>query len=102
MERKHAAMTLLYCKQCDEPIRFDDDHISERSGKKIPLDLDIDEPHNWPVWRGQQKQRRMSQRRYYSCRNGCGQFIYFEEKQRMENGKWIPLEKETGEPHRCQ
>jgi hypothetical protein len=36
MERKHAAMTLLYCKQCDEPIRFDDDHISERSGKKIP------------------------------------------------------------------
>jgi len=95
-------MTLLYCKQCDEPIRFDDDHISERSGKKIPLDLDIDEPHNCPVWRGQQKQRRMSQRRYYSCRNGCGQFIYFEEKQRMENGKWIPLEKETGEPHRCQ
>jgi hypothetical protein len=101
MEGKHAAMT-LYCKQCDEPIKFDDEHISERTGKKIPLDMDMDEPNNCPLWRSQQERMRMSQRCYYSCRNGYDQFIYFEENERTENGKWIPLEKETGEPHRCQ
>jgi hypothetical protein len=51
---------------------------------------------------GGQEQRRQTQRGYYSYRKGCGQFIYFDESQRTENGKWIPLEKETGEPHQCQ
>jgi hypothetical protein len=93
----------LYCKQCDEPIKFDDEQISERNGKKIPLNLETDQPHDCPVWRSQQQeQRRQTHRRYYSCRNGCVQFIYFDEKERTENGKWIPLEKETGEPHQCQ
>jgi hypothetical protein len=82
MEGKHAAVTLLYCKQCDEPIKFDDEHTSERTGKKIPLDIDTDEPHDCSVWRSQQEQMRQTQRRYYRCRKGCGQFIYFDENER--------------------
>ena len=39
-------MILLYCRYCDEEITFDDDHVSEYSGKKIPLDVDTMEPHD--------------------------------------------------------
>ena len=92
----------LYCNLCEEPIKFDDEYISERTGKKIPLDVDTDEPHDCPVWRSQKEQRRQSQRRYYSCRKGCGQFIYFDQNERSESGKYIPLDKETGESHQCQ
>jgi hypothetical protein len=35
----------LYCKYCDEEIVFDDDYVSEYSGKKIPLDAETYEPH---------------------------------------------------------
>jgi hypothetical protein len=38
MEEEHRQMTC--CDLCDEPITFDDEHISERTGKKIPLDID--------------------------------------------------------------
>ena len=31
--RNNEAMT-LYCNLCDEPIKFDDENISERTGKK--------------------------------------------------------------------
>ena len=54
--------SLLSCRQCGKPIKFDDKHISERSGKKIPLDLDTDEPHDCPVWKnGQQQQSQQQQ-----------------------------------------
>jgi hypothetical protein len=93
----------LYCNLCDEPIKFDDDHISERTGKRIPLDLDTDEPHDCAVWRSQQQeQRRQTQRRYYSCRKGCGQEIYFDANNKNQSGKWIPLDKDTGLPHQCE
>ncbi|MFL6425104.1 MAG: hypothetical protein ACJ71R_16140 [Nitrososphaeraceae archaeon] len=36
---------LLYCRYCDEEIVFDDDYVSEYSGKKIPLDTETYEPH---------------------------------------------------------
>jgi hypothetical protein len=38
----------VYCKYCDEEIVFDDDYISEYSGKKIPLDAETYEPHICP------------------------------------------------------
>jgi hypothetical protein len=47
----------LYCNLCDQPIRFDDEYVSERTGKKIPLDYDTEERHHCEVWRWQQKQR---------------------------------------------
>ena len=50
MEREYTArgeaQMTLYCNLCDEPIKFDDDHISEKTGKRIPLDVDTDEPMN--------------------------------------------------------
>jgi hypothetical protein len=39
----------LLCRLCGEPIKFDDKHISERTGKKIPLDVDTEEPHDCSV-----------------------------------------------------
>jgi hypothetical protein len=39
---------LLYCRYCDEEIVFDDDYVSEYSGKKIPLDAETYEPHICP------------------------------------------------------
>jgi hypothetical protein len=102
----------LSCKLCSKPIKFDDKHVSHRTGRKIPLDVDTEEPHDCPVWKGTQQyqpqpqqpqqQQPEKQRRYYQCNKGCGQFIYFHESQRTENGKWMPLEKKTGEPHLCQ
>lgn len=97
MEGKHAVMK-LHCNLCDEPIKFDGEHISERTGKKIPLDLETDEPHDCPVWRSEQHK----QRRYHSCRKGCGSEIYFDANNKTQSGKWIPLDKDTGQPHQCQ
>lgn len=31
------------CRRCNEPIYFDDKHVS-KTGKKIHIDLDTDEP----------------------------------------------------------
>jgi hypothetical protein len=74
-------------------IKFDGEHISERSGRRVPLDIDTNEPHDCPVRRSQQEQRMEIQKRYHNCRKGCGQFIYFDVKQRTKRGKWIPIEK---------
>ena len=36
------------------------------------------------------------------CIRGCGGKIYFDEDYKSESGKFIPLDAETREPHRCQ
>jgi len=41
----------LSCKLCGQPITFDNKHISQRTGKKIPLDVETNEPHNCPARR---------------------------------------------------
>jgi hypothetical protein len=79
-------MSSLSCRLCGQPITFDNKHISQRTGKKIPLDIETNEPHDCPVRRdqpqqqqGQQpyQQQQTQQRRYYykQCRKGCGQEI---------------------------
>jgi hypothetical protein len=45
---------------------------------------------------------RQKQRRYYQCNKGCGQEIYFDENNKSQSGKYIPLDKDTGLPHQCQ
>jgi hypothetical protein len=99
----------LLCRLCGERIKFDDKHISERTGKKIPLDVDTEEPHECPAWKEQQQQGQQSQqqqqpqqRRYYQCNKGCRQEIYFDANNKSQSGKWIPLDKDTGLPHQCQ
>ena len=88
-------MSSISCRQCGQQITFDNKHISQRTGKKIPLDIETNDPHNCPVWKDQPQQQSQQQgqqqiqRRYLQCNKGCGQFIYFHEGQHTENGKWI-------------
>jgi hypothetical protein len=105
-------MSSILCRQCNQPITSDNKHISQRTGKKIPLDIETNEPHDCPVRRdqpqqGQQQgqqseQPQQQQRRYYQCNKGCGQEIYFDANSKSQSGKWIPLSKDTGLPHQCQ
>ena len=105
-------MSSLVCRQCGQPITFDNRHISQRTGKKIPLDVETNEPHDCPVKRdqpqqqlqGQQSQQSYQQqeRRYHQCNKGCGQEIYFDANNKSQSGKYIPLDKQTGLPHQCQ
>jgi hypothetical protein len=105
-----------FCRLCGKPIKFDDKWVSERTGKKIPLDADTEEPHDCPVWKNrapgarleQQQQhsqhdsQEQKQRRYHQCNKGCGQEIYFDANNKSQSGKYIPLSKDTGLPHQCQ
>jgi phage terminase large subunit GpA-like protein len=90
----------LLCRLCGERIKFDDKHISGRTGKRIPLDVGTEEAHDCPARREQQQQQ-PEQRRYHQCNKGCGQEIYFDANNKSQSGKWIPLDKDTGEPHQC-
>jgi hypothetical protein len=95
----------LLCRLCGERIKFDDKHISERTGKRIPLDVDTEEPHNCTVWssNNQQQPQQQTEKRYHQCRKGCGQEIYFDANHsKSQSGKWIPLTRDTGLPHQCQ
>jgi hypothetical protein len=100
-----------FCRQCGKPIKFDDKWISERTGRKIPLDVDTEEPHDCPVRRSNSQQQQLQQiqqqqqqqeRRYLQCNKGCGNEIYFDANNKSQSGKFIPLDKETGLPHQCR
>ena len=93
----------ILCRQCNQPITFDNKHISQKTGKKIPLDVETNEPHDCPVRNNQQQQPGQSQqRRYHTCNKGCGQEIYFDANNKSQSGKWIPIDKQTELPHQCQ
>lgn len=81
------------CRLCGEPIHFDNNIVSERTGKKIPLEEGSDDPHRCAEWEAQH-------RRYYNCRD-CGAQIYFDDEHKSNSGKFIPLSKSTGGPHDC-
>jgi hypothetical protein len=107
----------LFCYLCGKPIKFDNEYINERTGKKTPLDAETNEPHNCPV-RSQQEQQQSQpsqlqqqqpsqqqeyqERRYHQCNKGCGREIYFDANSKSQSGKFIPLDKDTGLPHQCQ
>ena len=99
-------MSSILCIQCNQPITFDNKHISQKTGKKIPLDPGTNEPHDCPVRRDQppmqQQSQQQTQRRYPTCNRGCGQEIYFDANNKSQSGKFIPLDKDTGLPHQCQ
>ncbi len=50
-----------FCYLCGKPIKFDNEYINERTGKKIPLDAETNEPHNCPVRSLQQEQQQLQQ-----------------------------------------
>ena len=99
------------CKLCQAPIKFSKQHVSQRSGRMIPLDPLTELLHDCPVWNKEraynpsstqsQPQQRGQGWRYYPCRKGCGSMIYFDDTQKTEGGKWIPIDKQTEQPHDC-
>ena len=54
-------MSSILCRQCNQPITFDNKHISQRTGKKIPLDPATNEPHDCPIRRDQPQQGQIQQ-----------------------------------------
>lgn len=66
------------------------------------------ECHNWKCTEGKiiEKRKPNSSWNYLyakpkPCYKGCGAMIYFDENYKSENDKFIPLDVETQEPHRC-
>jgi hypothetical protein len=53
-------MSSILCRQCQNPIKFDDKHVSQKTGKKIPLDVETNEPHDCPARREQPQQPQQS------------------------------------------
>jgi hypothetical protein len=87
-------------------IIFDNGHISH-TGKKIPLDVETNEPHDCPTrdistqQQTQLVQQPQQQKGYHTCNKGCGQEIYFDANNESQRGKYIPLDKDTELPHQC-
>jgi hypothetical protein len=85
-------MSSILCRQCNQPITFYNKHISQRTGKKIPLDPNTNEPHDCPARREEQQAQLPTQsqqpRRYLQCNKGCGQEIYFDSNSKSQSGKF--------------
>ena len=82
------------CRLCGQTIRFDKTYKSEYTGKLIPLNEKVDEPHSCAAWKG-------AHRNYYPCRE-CGADIYFDDSHISKNGKHIPLDRQSASPHQCE
>jgi hypothetical protein len=85
---------MTQCNLCGESIHFDKDIVSERTGKKIPLQDGSDERHRCEAWLAQN-------RKDYHCHN-CDDEIYFDDDHISKNGKHVPVDKQTREPHQCK
>ena len=87
---------MLTCKFCEQSITIDYEHISQKSGKKIPLDPNSKEPHHceksFNAW---------CKDHPLICRYCHETKIYFDDNVRSDNGKRIPLEQDSGEAHNC-
>jgi hypothetical protein len=106
----------LQCRACNKPITFDDGRTSQRTGKKIPLDVQTNERHDCPARKAAEyptvrysspspsspQEQIQKQRLYHQCNKGCRNEIYFDANNKSQSGKWIPLSKDTGLPHQCQ
>ena len=102
----------LQCRRCGQAIKFDDRHVSQKTGKKIPLDAQTGQRHDCPALaQPQQPQQKLLQpqqqqptekgKRFLKCSKGCGGEIYFDVNTKTTTGKWMPISKATGLPHQC-
>lgn len=82
------------CRLCGEAIHFDNNIVSQRTGKKIPLGEGTDTPHACAEWKRRNP-------RFYKCKE-CSAEIFFDDDHISINGKHVPLSKSTGEPHQCE
>ena len=106
-----ALVTAMNYEKEGEEVQTDnffDYVIGYMTGKKIPLDVETNEPHDCPVRRDhlqqsqQQQQTQQTQRRYHPCNKDYEDEIHFDVNNKTQTGKWIPLSKDTGLPHQCQ
>ena len=73
--------------------KIGDENLDHKSFQVQMLMLDILESQL------HQQQPQQTQKRYYQCRKGCGQEIYFDENNsKSQSGKWISLDKDAGQP----
>ena len=86
------------CQYCDAELTFDSEYVSERTGKKIPLDLDTGEPHDCPENPYHSNYR---SNRVLECWT-CNEEITFSDNMvSKKSGKKIPLDSRTMRPHNC-
>jgi hypothetical protein len=81
------------CFKCNQEIKFSDYHVSERTGKKIPLDAFSEQPHKCI------DSEFISQ--VLKCTH-CDSEITFSDEQKSKTGKKIPLDAGNMLPHRCK
>ena len=64
----------LLCRRCQNPIKFDDKRVSQKTGKKIPLDAETGQRHDCPALPQQEQQPQPTEKgkRYLQCSKGCG------------------------------
>lgn len=86
---------MLNCKYCSQELTFDDNHVSKKTNKKIPLDIISGEPH-----RCQEGLQAYRSEHPLRCRQ-CGAEIYFDDKITSSSGKVIPLDFADGNKHDC-
>jgi hypothetical protein len=84
---------MIACQKCNDPIVFSDPWVSERSGKKIPLDESTHEPHKCP--------NSTFVNQVLECKY-CYHKISFSDQVISPRGKKIPLNAGTLQKHECK
>jgi hypothetical protein len=84
---------MIACQKCNDPIIFSDSWVSEKSGKRIPLDESTHQPHQCP--------NSTFVNQVLQCKY-CQSKISFSDQVISPRGKKIPLNAGTLQKHECK
>jgi hypothetical protein len=91
------------CHYCNKDIAFSDQYMS-KNDRHILMNIDlagvITGPHQCKARRQEYLIWKQKNRKYCPCRK-CGDDIYFDDFQKTESGKWIPIAATTAAPYLC-
>jgi hypothetical protein len=98
-----------HCRLCNQEIIFDGIQRSKRTGKQIPLDTATHKPHDCPNYEPSYTTTTTTtavatataEIKYIKCKV-CNNDIYFDDKQKSDTGKFIPISRLTNQPHQCK
>jgi len=76
---------MKFCPKCDD--RMSGDYCTTCDKDKLPERIKFSDYSNQKI---------------NSCDKGCGGKIYFDEDFKTEEGKFIPIDRNTGRPHKCK
>lgn len=82
------------CKDCDEELYLDY-NVTSPSGKRIPLEMDSQSPHNCSM-----REQFVYESPPFLC-EACGQSLYVTDRALSKYGKRIPLNLANDQPHYC-